>query len=105
MNLSLLKGYLLAAVTVLVLVAAAVLVLNNLKAQNDSPWVLQVFYRPVTLSPAAWLLLAGAGGVVVFLTLWQVLPRALRSLRAGAAKRRAKAAAQAEDRPQAAPEA
>lgn len=101
MNLSLLKGYLLAAVTMLVVVAAAILVLNNLEAEQ--PWQMQVFFRPVVLSPAAWLLLAGAGGVVVFLTLWKVLPRAVRSLRAGSAKRQAKADRQAAEKPPAQP--
>ena len=88
MNMKLLKGYVLLGLTVLVLVAAGFLLLNNLKAKP--PWTMQVFFRPVTLSPAAWLLLAGAGGIVVYWMLRHVLPRSVRSLKDGSARRRAR---------------
>lgn len=85
MNLKLLKGYMLAALTVLVLAAAAVLLVNNIGGQ----WPMQVFWRPVTLRPAAGLILAGVGGLVVWWTLRRLLPRAITELRQGRRARRA----------------
>lgn len=89
MNLKLLKGYLLALLCLIILVAAAFLLVNNIGGR----WQMQVFWRPVVLRPAAWLLLAGAGGLVVYWTLRKVLPAAIASLREGAAIRRAKTTA------------
>ena len=86
MKLKTLRGYVLAFVSLAVLTLAAVLLLNNIGGQ----WEMQVIYRPVILRPAAWLLLAGAGGVVIFGTVAKLAPRAIKDLRAGVAARRAR---------------
>jgi len=84
MNWNLLKGYLLAALVLAVLAAGGILVLNNL----GGAWQMQVFWKPVTMRPAAWLLCAAAGGLVVWWTLTKVLPVAVAALRAGNQVRR-----------------
>jgi hypothetical protein len=85
MSVKRLKGYLLAVLCLVILVAAAFLLLNNI----GGAWSMQVFWRPVTLRPAAWLLLAAAGGVVVYWTLRRLLPAAIANLRQAAALKRA----------------
>jgi len=84
MNLNLLKGYLLAALVLAVLAAGGILLLNNL----GGDWQMQVFWRPVTMRPAAWLLCAAAGGLAVWWTTTKVLPAAVAALRAGNQTRR-----------------
>jgi len=86
MNARLLKGYLLLAVTVVVLAAAAVLLVNNL----DSDWTLKVYWRDHQLPRAAWLLLGGAGGLIVYWTLRRLLPAGIAAVRQGAKVRRQK---------------
>jgi len=90
MNLKLLQGYTLAILCVLVLAAAGFLLLNNIGGE----WEMQVFWRPVKMGPAAWLLLAALGGVVLWWTLTKLLPMAISSLKAGAKLRRQKDADQ-----------
>ena len=90
MNVKLLKGYVLAFVSLVVLTAAAFLVLNNI---GGKPWELWVFWKPVSQRPAAWLVMAGLGGVVVYLTVRRLLPKAIADLREGTGIRRAKATA------------
>ena len=86
MNLKLLRGYVLAVLTVLILGAAAVLLVNNIGKGED--WQLQVYWRPVALRPAAWLILAGLGGVIVWWTVRRLLPRAIADIRSARRARR-----------------
>lgn len=84
MNAKLLKGYCLIVLAMLILVAAGILLLNNI----GDDWRMQVFWRSVTMSPAAWLLLAAAGGVVLWWTFTKLLPAAISALRSGTRQRR-----------------
>ena len=86
MNLKLLRGYLLALISILILGAAAVLLVINL----DRDWRLKVYYMDVIQRRAVWLLLAGAAGVVVYWTARRLLPRAVADLREGTHIRRGK---------------
>jgi len=86
MNLKLLKGYVLAAMSILILGAAAVLLVINL----DRDWRLKVYYMDVIQRRAVWLLLAGAAGVVVFWTARKLLPRTVADLREGSHIRQGK---------------
>jgi hypothetical protein len=90
MNLKLLQGYGLAVLSLLILVAAGFILLNN--AGDD--WPLHVFWKTVTLSRSLWLLLAALGGVVLWWTLTKLLPGAVSALRAGMKSRREKEAKQ-----------
>jgi len=86
MNLNLLKGYLLALLSLLILTAAAILLVNNI----GGSWRMQVFWRPLTLRPAVWLLLAAGGGVVIWYTITRLIPTAIASLRSGKKRQREK---------------
>ncbi len=79
MNMKLVKGYTLAILALLILVAAGILLLNNLGGE----WKMQFFWKPITLRPAVGMLLAGVAGVVVWYTAIRLLPTALVSLRKG----------------------
>jgi hypothetical protein len=80
MNLKLLSGYVLLVICAGVVGLAAIIVLMN----TGDEWMLHVMSRDVTLSRALWLLIAAAGGIVIFLDLFWLLPRTIRSLRVGA---------------------
>ena len=86
MNVKLLRGYVLAILSALILAAAGILLLNNIGGE----WQMQVFWRPVRMGPAAWLLLAAGGGVVLWWTCSKLLPASISSLRAGTRQRREK---------------
>ena len=90
MNLRLLQGYALAILVVVILVAAGFILLNNIGGE----WTMQVVWRPVTLRPAAWLLLAALGGLILWWTFSKLLPTAVSALKAGARLRREKRAQQ-----------
>ena len=90
MNWKLLRGYVLAIVAALILVVAGILLVNNI----GGAWQMQVFWRPVTMGPAAWLLLAAAGGVVLWKTFTKLLPWSVSAFKAGARQRTEKAAQQ-----------
>ncbi|MCD4699961.1 MAG: hypothetical protein K8R91_05250 [Phycisphaerae bacterium] len=79
MNMKLTKGYILAVLALLILVAAGILLLNNLGGE----WNMQFFWKPVTLRPAVGMLLAAAAGVAVWYTVLKILPTAFASLRKG----------------------
>ena len=79
MNMKLIKGYTLAILALLILVAVGILLLNNLGGK----WPMQFFWRPVTLRPAVGMLLAAIAGVVVWYTAVRLLPTAFASLRKG----------------------
>ena len=79
MNLKLLRGYFLAVVSLLILVAAAILVINNIGGR----WDMQFFWRPIDLSPAAAMIVIGACGVVVWYTIIRLIPAAIRRMREG----------------------
>ena len=84
MNLRLILGYVLLVVCVLALAAAVFLEVNNL----GGAWTMQVFWRPVTLTPAVWLLLGAAGGAVLWLALTRLLPLSVRMISHGRQTRR-----------------
>ena len=84
MNLKLLKGYVLATIAILVLGGAVVLLVMNF----GDKWTLHVYWKERTLPRAVWLLLAGAGGLLVYWTLRKLLPRAVANLREGRQIRR-----------------
>ena len=86
MNVKLITGWLLVIACTLILLAAGVLVLTN----AGDRWTLHVYWKDIVMSRAVWLLLAGAGGAVVYLTVRKMLPRAIRDLRQGAHIRREK---------------
>ncbi|KKL03906.1 hypothetical protein LCGC14_2621440 [marine sediment metagenome] len=86
MNIKLIKGYLLALASLLILAAAAFILLNNLGER----WSLHVFWRSVTLRRPSWLLIAGAGGLVIYWTARKGLPAAIANLREGLRIRRGK---------------
>jgi len=86
MNWKLFWGYMLAAAIVLVLGVGAFVVLNNIGGQ----WTLQVIWRPVTLRPAAWLLIAGAAGAIGWWTIHRLVPLAARVLKEGAKLRKSR---------------
>jgi len=88
MNAKLVKGYLLGGLTVLILVAAAVLLISN----AGNAWELHVYFKTVSLSRSLILLLAGAGGLALYWTFRRLLPAAVRALRAGRRKREARGA-------------
>ena len=90
MNLKLLSGYALAVVCVLILAAACFLLINN----AGDHWDLHVFWKTRTMSRSLWLLVAGVGGLVLWMTFRKLLPAAISSLRAGAKQRREKLARQ-----------
>ncbi len=79
MNMKLIKGYTLAILSLMILAAAGILILNNLGGE----WKMQFFWKPVTLRPAVGMLLAGAGGVIVWYTVLKLVPTAVASLRKG----------------------
>ena len=79
MNLKLLRGYFLAVVALLILVAAAILVINNIGDQ----WHMQFFWRRIGPSPAAAMIVIGACGVVVWYTIIRLIPVAIRRMREG----------------------
>lgn len=78
MNMKLIKGYTLAILSLMILAAAGILVLTNM-----DPWTLHVFSKSQTLPQSVWLLLAGAGGVIVWYTVLKLVPTAVASLRKG----------------------
>jgi len=86
MNTKLLRGYVLAILSLLILAAAALLLIMNL---GDS-WQLHVFFKTVELPRAAWLLLAAVGGLIIWWTLTKLLPTGISALRAGTKLRREK---------------
>ena len=79
MNMKLIRGYAMAILGLLVLVATGILLLNNLGGK----WEMQFFWKPVTLSPAAGMLLAGMSGIIVWYTVIKLLPMAFKTLRKG----------------------
>ena len=89
MNARLAKGYVFITVSAILLAAAAILLLTNF----DNDWTLKVFWRDRTLPRATWLLLAAAGGVVVWWVAWKVLPKGIAALRDGSTARRSREAA------------
>ena len=86
MNARLVKGYVFLTISVLILLAAAVLLVTNL----GDKWTLHVFWRDRTLPRAAWLLLAAAGGVVIWWVAWKILPKGIAALREGSIARRSR---------------
>ncbi|MHC4718361.1 MAG: hypothetical protein ACYS5V_15420, partial [Planctomycetota bacterium] len=72
MNLKLVKGYVLATIAVLILALAAFVVLTNI----GNEWTLHVIWRSVTMRRAAWLLVAGIAGAIVWWTIRRLIPRA-----------------------------
>ena len=78
MNTNLIRGYVMAILGLLVLVAAGILVLTNMDA-----WTLHVFWTSRTLPQSVWLLLAGASGIIVWYTVIKLLPMAFKTLRKG----------------------
>lgn len=79
MNLKLLRGYFLAVVSLLILVAAAILVITNIGGQ----WPMHFFVVPIKPSPAAAMIVIGACGVVVWYTIIRLIPVAIRRMREG----------------------
>lgn len=79
MNLKLLRGYFLAFVALLILVAAAILVILNIGVE----WSIHFFVAPITPSAAAAMIVIGACGVVVWYTVVRLLPTAIRQMREG----------------------
>ena len=84
MNVRLVKGYVLLTISLLVLVAAGILLVSNL----GGTWTMHVFLGPRTLPPAAWLSMAAIAGVVVWWTLRRVLPKAIQAVRTGSKLKR-----------------
>ena len=78
MNMKLIRGYAMAILGLLVLVAAGILVLTNM-----DPWTLHVFWSSRTLPQSVWMLLAGASGIIVWYTVIKLLPMAFKTLRKG----------------------
>ena len=78
MNMKLIRGYSMAILGLLVLVAAGILVLTNM-----DPWTLHVFWSSRTLPQSVWMLLAGASGIIVWYTVIKLLPMAFKTLRKG----------------------
>ena len=79
MNIKLVKGYSLAVLVLLILVAVGILLLNNLGGK----WAMQFFWKPIELRPAVGMLLAGASGIIVWYTVIRLLPMAFKTLRKG----------------------
>jgi len=79
MNLKLLRGYFLAVLALLILAAAAILLINNIGGQ----WSMQFFWKPISLAPAAAMLVISACGVVVWYTILKLIPAAMRRMREG----------------------
>ncbi len=79
MNVKLIKGYALAILSLMILAAASILLLNNL----GGDWKMQFFWKPVALRPAVGMLLSAAAGVVVWYTVLKLVPMAIASLRKG----------------------
>ena len=79
MNLKLVRGYFLAVLALLILVAAAILVITNIGGQ----WDMHFFWKPISLAPAAAMLVIGACGVVVWYTILKLVPAAMRRMREG----------------------
>jgi len=90
MNWKLLRGYVLVIVSALILVAAAIILISNIRRDTT----IQLFVGPRTLSASAWLLLAAAGGVVLWMTFTKLLPWSVSAFKAGAKQRNEKAAQQ-----------
>ncbi len=90
MNARLVKGYVFITVSAIVLGAAAILLLTNF----DNDWTLKVIWRDRTLPRAAWLLMAAAGGVVIWWVAWKILPKGIAALRAGSIARRSRETAE-----------
>ena len=86
MNTKLLRGYFFLVVVVLILAGAIVLLLTNM----DNDWRLKVYWRDRIMPRAAWLVLAGIGGLVVWWTLRKTLPAGLAALREGKAVRQSR---------------
>ena len=86
MNIRLIQGYLLGALVLIVLVAAAMLLLLNL----GGTWQFHLYVEPVHVTPAGGMLIFGAAGIVVLLVAWKLLPRAVRALHEGSTLRHAK---------------
>ena len=79
MNTKLFKGYFLSVLSLLVLVAAGFLLINNLGGE----WSMQFFWKPISPRPAAAMLVIAACGVVIWHVMVKLLPAALRALRRG----------------------
>ncbi len=88
MNTKLVRGYVLAILSLLILAAAGLLLVMNL----GNSWQLHVYFKTVQLPRAAWLILAAAGGLITWWTLTKVLPAGISALRAGIKLRREKEA-------------
>jgi hypothetical protein len=88
MNLKLLKGYVFLVICILLLAAAAILLVTNL----DNDWRLKVYWRDRMLPRAAWLLLAAAGGLVIWWAVRKLLPAGIAAVRQGGAAQRTKEA-------------
>ncbi len=90
MNIRLIKGYVLAAVSLLILGAAVFILLNNL----GQPWTAQIFFGPVEASATVWMLVCAAAGLILWLTAVKLAPAALSALRQGKKVSRERATAQ-----------
>ena len=88
MNLRLFSGYVLAIAAVVILAAAGMLLVGNLRLVCD----IHLFIGNWQVSTSAVLLLSAVGGVVLWWTLRRLLPKGVSALRAGARLRREKQA-------------
>ena len=86
MNMKLVRGYFLAILGLLILVAAGILLLSNIGGE----WRMHFFWKPITLLPVVGMLLVGAAGVIVWYTIIRVLPSAIKTLRKGKSLQQAK---------------
>ncbi len=86
MNMKLVRGYFLAILGLLILVAAGILLLSNIGGE----WPMHFFWKPITLRPVVGMLLIGAAGVVVWYTVIRLLPSAVTTLRKGKSLQQAK---------------
>ncbi len=90
MNIRLIKGYVLSAVTLLVLGAAVFILLNNIR----QPWTATIFFGPVEASATVWMLVCAAAGLILWLTAVKLAPAALSALRQGKKVSRERATAE-----------
>ena len=78
------KAYALLGFVALVLVAAAVLVLNNL----DRDWTMKVYYRDMTFHRGIVLLISALAGVAVYLIVRVCVPSGMRAWKSAAQSHR-----------------
>ncbi len=90
MNIRLIKGYVLAAVSLLILIAATIILIANIKRH----WTAQIFFGPVEASATVWMLVCAAAGLILWLTAVKLAPAALSALRQGKKVSRERATAE-----------